>query len=264
MPGADAAGLAALQEAQLSAIAFECIGPLLGEVPDLSMAALTDKILRGGRGGYCFELNRLFGEALAAFGFQARAVMARVCKPERGARSHLAHVVQVEGRDWLADTAFGGPGARRPVLLEPSRVEIQGADAYRVVADEAFGDTVLQKRSDEGWVDLYGFDDTPVLPIDLEAANHVCATWAQEPFTSHLMLNRLTPRGRVSAFDTAVTEVCDGVTSKRRIVSVEELAVLLRADFGLAVTPAQVAAIGMRLGLGENALARSQADDLRA
>src|SRR5690606_16267355 len=70
-PGAD--GLAALQEAQLSAIAFENLDPLTGRVPDLDPQALADKLLARRRGGYCFELNSLFGRALSAFGFKARA-----------------------------------------------------------------------------------------------------------------------------------------------------------------------------------------------
>lgn len=257
-PAATEEGLAALQEAQLKAIAFECIDPLTGKVPDLSPDALHAKILAGGRGGYCFELNSLFGAALEAFGFSARPVMARVRKPAPGPRSHLAFVVTVGGHEWLADTGFGGPGARFPVLIESGRVSEQGPEAYRTVRDEARGETLLQKREADGWVDLYGFDAMQVLPVDLEAANHVCATWAGMPFPSHLMLNRLTDEGRLSAFDCAVTEIRQGVKTTRRIETAADLDLLLRSGFGLTLTDAQVAAVAERLGLGEPASLRSK------
>lgn len=257
-PAATEDGLAALQEAQLKAIAFESIDPLTGIVPDLSSAALHDKILTRGRGGYCFELNGLFGAALKAFGISARPVMARVRKPAPGPRSHLAFVVTLDGRDWLADTGFGGPGARLPVLIEPGRIAEQGHDAYRMMIDEDRGETVLQKREAEGWIDLYGFDAMRVMPVDLEAANHVCATWAGMPFSSHLMLNRLTEEGRLSAFDLAVSQVHEGEKTSRRIETAEELGALLRTGFGLTLSDAQIAAVADRLGLGETASLRSK------
>lgn len=263
-PSLSAEGLALAQEAQLSAIAFESADPYLGTVPDLDPSVIAEKTLRCVRGGYCFELNGLFGEALAAFGFAARPIMARVRKPEPGPRSHLAFVVRIDGQDWLADTGFGGPGARRPVLMEPRHEDEQGLDAYRVVVDEASGETLLQKRQDDGWLDLYGFLQTPVLRCDLEAANYLCATWAGMPFSRHLMLNRLTPHGRLSAFDTAVTEIRDGIRSTRQLENAADLVVLLRDGFGLGLDPAQEAAIAVRLGLGETSEPRSHGDVLRA
>lgn len=251
--GATAEGLAILQEAQLSAIAFEGIDPLIGKVPDLSIAALEAKILRRTRGGYCFELNGLFGAALEAFGFDARPIMARVHKPGTGPglRSHLAFVVRIDGRQWLADTGFGGPGARRPMLLENGRIEEQGCDAYRVIAGEASGETVLQKRLDDGaWLDLYSFIEAPVLRCDLEAANYLCATWSEMPFSKHLMLNRLTPDGRISAFDRAVSQVRDGIKTTRQIETAGELVSLLRDGFGICLDPTQETALNTRLGLG--------------
>lgn len=87
-PAATAAGLAGLQQAQLRAIAFENLDPLLGRLPDLAPDALMRKLVAGRRGGYCFELNGLFGAALARV---------RNGAPEGGARTHLAWIVTIEG-----------------------------------------------------------------------------------------------------------------------------------------------------------------------
>ncbi|MEX0771941.1 MAG: arylamine N-acetyltransferase [Balneolales bacterium] len=42
------------------AIAFENINPLLGLPVRLDLPPLENKLIYGGRGGYCFEQNQLF------------------------------------------------------------------------------------------------------------------------------------------------------------------------------------------------------------
>ena len=75
-PSPDAAGLRRLQSGQMNAVTFENIDPLLGIVPDVSLEGIFDKVVGRGRGGYCFELNTLFGAALKETGFEASRVMA--------------------------------------------------------------------------------------------------------------------------------------------------------------------------------------------
>ena len=260
-PPATSAGLARLQEAHLCAIAFEAIDPLTGRVPALDPDALQRKLVSGGRGGYCFEQNSLFAQALAALGFEAEPVMARVRNggPRGGARTHLAHVVHLEGRDWLADVGFGGGGARWPVPVERHRLDYQPGEVYRVVHDAQTGEIVLQRFAEDGWSGLYGFERLKVLPVDVEAANHLCATWAKAPFSSNLMLHRLRPDGRIGVFNTKVNEMRDGVKTSREIGSVAELRDLLVDAFGLAIGEADLALIAARLGLSAEEMAQAGA-----
>src|SRR5690606_30606600 len=98
-PESTATGLAALIAAQQKSIAFENIDPLRGQLPDLSTEALWSKLVAGGRGGYCFELNGLLGDAMTALGFDFKPVLARVRmgSEEVGPRTHLAMVVTIGG-----------------------------------------------------------------------------------------------------------------------------------------------------------------------
>lgn len=111
------AGLARLQHAQMSAIPFENLDPYLGAVPDLAPEAVWQKLVVARRGGYCFELNQLFGRALTELGFQVRPVLGRVRMgaPVASTRAHLAWIATVDGADYLVDTGFGGPGAIAPL-----------------------------------------------------------------------------------------------------------------------------------------------------
>lgn len=228
-------GLKALQSAQMRSITFENIDPLLGTVPDLDPAAVWHKLVEQGRGGYCFELNQLFGAALEAAGFEARRVLARVRNgaPEGGPRSHLAWLVETGGRTWLADTGFGGPGAIWPLDADEREAQETPGGTYRLREDQAAGELVLEKLVDGGWFPLFGFDRVPVRDADIEAANVVCARWDKAPFPSHLMMSRHGEGSRVSLFDVNFTHDDKGNVSRRVLSSREELQVCLETHFAI-------------------------------
>ncbi|QKV18888.1 arylamine N-acetyltransferase family protein [Oricola thermophila] len=228
-------GLEELQSAQMRAIAFENIDPLLGRVPDVSLAGIRDKLVAGGRGGYCFELNTLFGAALQACGFRADRVLARVRNgaPRGGQRSHLAWIVTVGGEEWLADTGFGGAGASVPLRVAARAVQEAPTGRYRFVEDDGAGELVLERETPEGWYALFGFDRVPVSDVDVEAANFLCARWERAPFPSNLMLSRHHERGRVSLLNTALRVESRGEVEKRTIASEAELRAVLLDLFSL-------------------------------
>lgn len=248
---ADEQGLAALQEAQLRAVTFENVDPFLGRVPDLSGPAQWRKLVEERRGGYCFELNGLFGRALAAAGFTFRPVLARVLqRAPDSARTHLAFVVRLDGQEWLADTGFGGPGAMRPLRIVMDLVQEDARGRYRFRLVE--GEHLLEKESAEGdWTPLFQFDRARVSPLDIEAANIVCATWRMAPFPDNLMMARNRKDGRVSLFNRALRREAEGgAVEETRIASRGDLETALREDFALALDAKLVDAIWDRLSAG--------------
>lgn len=77
-PTPDADGLAMLQRAHRLAIAFENLDVALGRGVPIDSASVFAKLVGARRGGYCFQHGRLFLDALAALGFAARPLLARV------------------------------------------------------------------------------------------------------------------------------------------------------------------------------------------
>ena len=116
--------LHALVAAHNRSIPFENLDPLMGiPVADLGPAALTDKLVRRRRGGYCYEQNGLMGYVLAELGFGAQRLAGRVVwmnpNPTLPVQTHQVLSVAVPGVDdrFLVDVGFGGPplrGTRRP------------------------------------------------------------------------------------------------------------------------------------------------------
>lgn len=60
------------------AIPFENLNPLLRWPVHLDPASLEEKMVRGGRGGYCFEPNLLLKNVLNALGYRVTGLAARV------------------------------------------------------------------------------------------------------------------------------------------------------------------------------------------
>src|SRR6185312_7346412 len=75
------------------AIPFEDLDALLRRPIGLTAAALESKLVRGGRGGWCFEQNLLLRDVLQSLGFRVTGLAARVVwnAPEGAvrARSHV-------------------------------------------------------------------------------------------------------------------------------------------------------------------------------
>jgi len=66
--------LEALVLAHSSTIAYESIDVLLGRPPKLDLMSLQNKMVTGGRGGYCFEQNMLFRIGLLSLGYKVTSL----------------------------------------------------------------------------------------------------------------------------------------------------------------------------------------------
>ena len=98
------------------AIPFENIDAYSGLGVSLDLARIADKMLARGRGGYCFEHNRLFQAVLEQLGFRVTPLIARVrWQVPADVRTGLTHMllrVDLDGRSWLLTWPSGPP--RRP------------------------------------------------------------------------------------------------------------------------------------------------------
>jgi arylamine N-acetyltransferase len=65
---ADTSTLHALMRHQLFSVPFENLDVQAGKIVSLAPDDIADKVLKKGRGGYCYEVNGLFAMALEALG----------------------------------------------------------------------------------------------------------------------------------------------------------------------------------------------------
>ncbi|MGE0824178.1 MAG: arylamine N-acetyltransferase [Candidatus Binatia bacterium] len=194
-------GLEALHRAHAYTIPFENFDILLERGISLEPAVIYDKLVRRARGGYCFELNGLFLMALHAIGFDARALLARVhlVDPPTG-RGHQLMLVTIQGRQWIADVGFGGPGLRAPIPFELNHPTTQDEQTFQLVDAGSFG-TMLQTLQNGQWQNLYSFDLGHVFPGDIAYGNHFTSTHPGSFFTFARVAALPRPNGRVSLFN---------------------------------------------------------------
>src|SRR3984957_6055497 len=112
-----------LVTAHTQTIPFENLDPLMGvPVDDLSPEALTDKLVRRRRGGYCYAHNGLMGYVLGELGCRGRRLAGRVVwmvPPDAPlpAQTHTVLAVTFPGSQgsYLVDVGFGGQTPTSPL-----------------------------------------------------------------------------------------------------------------------------------------------------
>lgn len=140
-PAPDLATLRALHRRHVEAISWENLDCFAGVPTGRDPAAAFEKIVRRGRGGWCFEMNGLFAWMLESIGFEVTRLAAGVMRETMGDEAlgnHLAVLVRLE-RVWLADVGLGA-GLIEPLPLAQGeyrqrymtyRLERLGGDWWR-------------------------------------------------------------------------------------------------------------------------------------
>jgi N-hydroxyarylamine O-acetyltransferase len=227
------ATLEALHLAHATHIPFENLDILLGRPIRLDLASLQDKLVRGRRGGYCFEQNLLFASVLERLGYSVTRLAARVYyrNQPKVPRTHIALLARIEGAAWLADVGFGLEGLLLPVPFVAGREARQFAWTYRVIESE--GEWTLQSLREQSWTELYSFSLEPCLAVDFEPANHYTATHPDSRFMRTLTAQLPSPVVRYRLRNRELMLDRGAGVSRRILADDDELLAVLAGTFGL-------------------------------
>ncbi|SDE25158.1 N-hydroxyarylamine O-acetyltransferase [Paenibacillus sp. UNCCL117] len=165
-----------LQECHLHAVPYENLDIVRGTPLSLQLDDLIGKIIHRRRGGYCFELNALFGWLLRELGFEVTDYVARFWRDEPNPppmRRHHVLRVQADNRDYLCDVGVGGIVPRRPILMEEGLEQQQGEECYRLDRDAEYG-WLLTELYHGQWRRIYSFTEERQLPKDFIMASYWC------------------------------------------------------------------------------------------
>lgn len=254
-PPPDAAGLDRVQLAHRLAIPFENLDVRLGRAIAIDGTAVAAKLVTARRGGYCFEHNRLFLDALAVLGFTARPLLARVWLGAEAVPplTHTLALVTIDGTDWIADAGFGGSHA--PVMPLADGAERVALDGARFMV-RATGDGWLLSRDGDpattdgrgtgaGWRPQYAFTTGIVHDSDLAMGNHWSMSAPASRFTSVTVVSRVLPDGFVSLTDRRYRRHAAGVTTEAVVNDAAAYRARLRAEFAIDLSEAEVARLDL-------------------
>jgi len=249
--------LATLIAQHAAAIPFEAIDVLLGKGIDIAPEAIFDKLVTRRRGGYCFEQNRLFGDALAALGFTVRPLLARVWLGATATPglTHTLLLVTIDGQDWIVDAGFGGSYSPPMPLIGGAEANAPDGARLRLVTDHR--GWVLSRDGNSaatdgrgagagaGWIEQYSFTLAEVAPIDLVMANHWTSTAPNTRFVDLIVVSICLPRGLASLTDRVYRRHAGGEDNAGEISDPRIYRMRLSMMFGIDLTAEEVARLGL-------------------
>ncbi|TCN15068.1 arylamine N-acetyltransferase family protein [Sinorhizobium americanum] len=229
----DLQSLSKLHRAHLMTFTWEALDAFMGWPSSITPASAFAKMVEGRRGGWCFEMNGLFGAALDALGFRVTRLCGGV------------------NREILGDVAIGNHLTLRVDLDRPYLAEVGVADAIIEPVPLAVG-PISQRGFDfsitpteDGWLrfnnHVHGIAHSFDFRADHsdEAAMAASYAWLMQdpgsPFTNALAVLRHTADGYVALQNDRLRTVTPNSVSEHRITSADHLADTFETVFDLDI-----------------------------
>lgn len=156
-----------------------------GEILNLDIGPLFDKVILRQEGGYCFENNKVLFFLLQGLGFEVQPKSARVIYDKVGdvPRTHRTTIVTIDGGRYLADVGFG-----RDVPPHAVPIGVGQKSGHQVIMHNDLYYHQLWKEDSP--INLYSFDDGFYSESDFAVANYYTNTHPSSKFVKELIVSR--------------------------------------------------------------------------
>ncbi|MEV8228935.1 arylamine N-acetyltransferase [Streptomyces sp. NPDC079167] len=222
--------LFALHRSWRRMVPYENIDIQLGRPISLDPDALTDKLVRRRRGGYCYEQNAGLAVLLRLAGFEVSMVESGVMRQAHGDAmwgNHNALVIDLDGSRWVADAGIGD-GFTEPLPLREGAYR-QGAFTYRL--ERLASDTWRFHHHPGATIASYDFRLQPREPADFTARSHELSTAAGSPYVTTLIVARPVAGSTSLLLSRTVRQYSADGRSSWVIRDVDEFAATLSENF---------------------------------
>ena len=226
--------MGALLRAHNHNVPFENLDVQLGTPVTTKVEDAYDKIVNGGRGGWCYEQNGLYGWALSQIGFDVRRIAASVMRAHRGPVSHANHLTLLvsspdDDARWLVDAGFGGS------MLQPIRLQ-EGSHYH---APFTIGLRELDDSCWQFWESLgdgefsFDFEDVPADECAMSSRCHYLQTSPESGFVQNLVCQLRRPDAHIVLRGRVFTVATNEGKRERVLQSADELVATLSNEFKL-------------------------------
>jgi N-hydroxyarylamine O-acetyltransferase len=227
-----------LHRAHMLAVPFENLDIPLGNPIVLSLPAFYAKIVERRRGGFCYELNGLFGWLLEQLGFRITRLSAGVYGSGQPGPDfdHLTLLVETEDQ-LLADVGFGDSFVE-PLRLDGAVTAAGTGTLYRLTEVDSARVLERQKPGSE-WEPQYAFTLQPHHLDEFAPRCHWTQTSPESGFTRRVTCSLATPDGRLTLANRRLITTTGQTRTEREVTSMDEYHTLLKTHFGIDVGPQQ-------------------------
>lgn len=209
---------------------------------------MMDKILHGGRGGYCFELNGMFFLLLRSLGFDAWMCPCRQLRhpePCPVPATHCGVLIYLDGQTLFCDVGYGGPVPQGSLAFQPDVAQRVGTNVFFFRPSPIVPGDPRSRAGESGWYTLIrkSTEDGPEMPL-LQMAPLQC--YLSDFYGQNLLRScgdtayilrhvaRKTPHGFIDLTGERLT-IRDGGETEERTVSPDELPDVLLQYFTIDV-----------------------------
>ncbi|MBO5474301.1 MAG: arylamine N-acetyltransferase [Lachnospiraceae bacterium] len=235
-PSADLSTLFGLQWAHITHIPYENLDILAGIPLSLKVEDLFHKIVTEKRGGYCFELQGLYGELLKSCGFHVAQYAARFMD-EKGIvqmRRHRILTVQIGNARYLTDVGIRSESPRIPLKLVCDELQTDNICEYRFQKDSFYGWVLCQKERGKTWKTMYGFTEEPQIDEDFVMPSFYCEKHSDSTFNKFMKISIFSGESNFTLVNGIFQEYRNAkVQLRKKLTSQSETGNILKTYFGL-------------------------------
>jgi N-hydroxyarylamine O-acetyltransferase len=231
LPPPTLAGLQTLHRAYVTAIPYEDLAVQLEEFDPLDVDTIAKRLLHGGRGGYCFELNTVLAWLLEQAGFALTrhqgVVGRRELKDPPSPTNHVALAVDLPEGRYLADAGLG-EGQLEAIPLRPGRY---GTPRWLAVDEEPTGWWLTQNP----WGSFIGvrIAAAPATLDDSQPHHHSLSTDPESTFVQTLVVQRPFRDHVETLRSRTLTTRGPDVDTSRTLADADDFARTLDERFGI-------------------------------
>ena len=192
----DIALLNKLQHAHVTTVPYENTEIVDRHPLSLEKADLFQKVVVEHRGGYCFELNGIFGDLLRSLGFEITEHFGRFLRGESEPPKprHRVLAAYLGDKKYICDVGVGSKAPRYPLLIAPGVEQEQFGEIYKIETDDFLG-TVVTEKTENGFEPFFSFNDAPAINKDFITPSYYCENHPDSIFLVN-MLSIKTDDGR--------------------------------------------------------------------
>ncbi len=241
--------LADLQARHLERVVFENLEIQRGRPTTVDYGESAERIVKRGRGGYCFHLNGAFGLLLEALGYEVSRRRGTVQPPDAPPGQLLNHlVVLVHGLPtsanpegtWWAEVGFGD-GSTRPLAFRAGRAE-DPPHAYALEPSPVYaGGWRMRQEERGGGVAIIDVDTQAPPAAELAAAHERLSTSPESGFVRTATFQRRDARGVDVLRARTLSRVERGATQTTLLADQGEWFGALADVFGLPLSDVDAA-----------------------
>ncbi len=229
---ATAETLRQLHRAHMFAVPFENLDIPLGNPIVLSLPAFYAKIVERHRGGFCYELNGLFGWLLEQLGFRIVRLSAGVYGGGQPGPEfdHLTLLVETDDQ-LLADVGFGDSFVE-PLRLDGTVAAAGTGTLYRLAG---VGSNRVLERQKPGaaWEAQYAFALEPHHLDEFAPRCHWTQTSPESGFTRKASCSLATPDGRITLTGRRLITTAGQERTEHEVANIDEYRTLLQTYLGI-------------------------------